>query len=158
KPVAALFGLGEYSGVFGRLSKLCHHRGVDLQIVIGTKPAVDRGFQQPGSEIISQASVEHGGLAVFGFRIAVCEEVLLSLCESLLRSWRLGCQVASFHGAGMEERAVRKVAQPIKSLALLSLVQQQEDFHVVRPLRSRIQLQKVSRPIVLSSRIENAGT
>src|SRR5262249_54295642 len=104
KPVAALFGLGEHRRVFRRLSKLSHHR-VELQKVIGTKTAINCGFQQPGGEIVSQASVEHRGLAVLRFRIAVCEKVLLSLRESFFRSWRFGCRVASFHSAGMEERA-----------------------------------------------------
>lgn len=71
KPVTALFGFGEHGRVFRRLSKFCHQR-IELQVVISAKPARNRGFHQPGGEIVSHARVEGTGLAVFRFGIAIC--------------------------------------------------------------------------------------
>src|SRR5262245_56675870 len=58
----------------------------------------------------------------------------------------------------MEKRAVRELAQSLQSLACFPLTQQNEKTYIVRPLRSCVQVHKVTGPIVLSDQIEGTRT
>ena len=52
KAVPALFGYGEQCRIFGGLAKF-GHRLIELKVVIRTESALDRGFYEATSEIIS---------------------------------------------------------------------------------------------------------
>lgn len=107
--VAASFGLIEHSGVFGRLAKRGQH-GIELQVVVAAESAVDRGLDQARCKFVSQTMVEGDRLGESRLGVMKREKIFLGLLQKLVGARRPGIGIASLQSAGVEERAVVKLA------------------------------------------------
>ena len=125
--VAALFGLSEHGGVFGRLAKRGQY-GIELQVVVATESAFDRGLDQARCKFVSETVVEGDRLGESRLGVMKRKKIFLGLLQKLVGARRPEIGIASLQSAGVEERAVVKLAHPTKGLGCFPIVQEKANF------------------------------